>query len=210
VPESSGFYYPNRIARAFFMAMDEVMGSDNTRSVLKAADLGDYIDNYPPDDMERQFDFANLAAINNGLESRFGLRGGLGMAMSIGRVAFSSGLQTFGVMRGVRHPAFQALPLEKQLDLGLNGLASIFTNFSDQETEIEANEGEYFIHVHNSPFAWGQQHDRPVCHTLTGLLQEALNYTTNGQPTFVRETQCTAMGADMCVFRVKVMGDNEK
>lgn len=210
MPESSGFYYPNRIARAFFMAMDEVMGTESTHSVLQAADLDDYIDNYPPDNMEKQFDFANLAAINMGLESLYGLRGGLGMAMSIGRVAFSGGLQTFGAMRGVRHPAFQSLPIQKQLDLGLHGLASIFTNFSDQETEIEAQEGEYLIHVHNSPFAWGMQHDRPVCHTLTGLLQESMNYTTNGKPTFVREVECSAMGADHCVFRVKVLGMSSK
>jgi len=207
VPESSGFYYPNRIARSFFVAMDEVMGVPIARSVLQAAGLDEFINNYPPDDMNRQFDFANLAAINVGLEKLYGMRGGLAWGMRIGRVAFSSGLQGFGAMKGVQHPAFQSLPLNKQLDIGLHGLAMIFTNFSDQETFIEADDEGYLVHVQNSPFAWGQTHDRPVCHTLTGLLQEALNYTTNDKPTFVREIECSATGADHCIFRVKVLND---
>jgi len=205
VPEPSGFYYPNRIARSFFLAMDEVVGKQVARSILQAAGLDDFIGQYPPDDMNRQFDFANLAAINVGLESLYGVRGGLGMAMRIGRVAFDNGLQSFGLMRGVKHPAFQALAVEKQMDFGLHGLASIFTNFSDQETEVEQDEEGYLIHVHNSPFAWGQTRDRPMCHSLTGLIQESLNYTTNGKPTFVREIACSAMGHDHCIFKVKLM-----
>lgn len=209
MPESSGFYYPNRIARAFFVAMDEVVGVNVARGVLQAAGLEEYINNFPPDDMNRQFDFANLAAFTAGLEQLYGTRGGLGIAMSIGRVAFSKSLQGFGAMRGVQHPAFQALPLNKQLDIGLHGLATIFTTFSDQETFIEADDEGYLVHVHNSPFAWGNQSEHPVCHTLTGLFQEAINYTTNGKPTFVRETQCSAMGADHCVFKVKVLNKKQ-
>jgi hypothetical protein len=205
VPESSGFYYPNRIARSFFVALDEVMGKQGTQSVLEAADLEEYINNYPPDNMELQFDFADLAAINIGLEHLYGTRGGLGFAMSIGQQAFSNGLQRFGVMRGVRHPAFQSLSLEKQIDLGLRGLASIFTNFSDQETEVEPDGDDYLVRVETSPFAWGRQSDRPVCHTLTGLIQESLKYVTSEHTCFVRETECRATGADHCIFKVKII-----
>ena len=205
VPEPSGFYYPNRIARAFFVALDRVMGKQGTQNVLEVAHLDEYINNYPPDNMELQFDFANLAAINIGLEHLYGTRGGLGFAMSIGQMAFSNGLRQFGVMRGVRHPAFKSLPLDKQIDIGLRGLASIFTNFSDQETEIEPEGNDYLVRVETSPFAWGRQSGRPVCHTLTGLIQESLRHTTNGQTCFVRETECRATGSTHCVFRVKII-----
>ena len=205
MPESSGFYYPNRIARSFFVAMDEVLGTQGCKSVLEAADLNGYINNYPPDNMDMQFDFADLAAINIGLEHLYGTRGGLGFAMSIGQIAFSNGLRRFGAMRGIAHPAFKSLPLEKQIDFGLRGLASIFTNFSDQETEIE-NDGEgYIVRVDTSPFAWGRQSERPVCHTLAGLIQESLKYTTSEHTCFVRETECRATGAEQCVFKVKIM-----
>jgi hypothetical protein len=205
VPESSGFYYPNRIARSFFVAMDEVLGAQGSASVLEAADLSSYIKNYPPDDMELQFDFADLAAINVGLEHLYGTRGGLGFAMSIGQIAFSSGLRRFGAMRGIAHPAFKSLPIDKQIDFGLRGLASVFSNFSDQETEIEHDGDDYLVRLDISPFAWGRQSDRPVCHTMAGLIQESLKYTTAEHTCFVRETECRAMGAEQCVFKIKIM-----
>lgn len=205
MPESSGFYYPNRIARSFFVAMDEVLGTQGSNSVLEAADLDGYINNYPPDNMDMQFNFADLAAINIGLEHIYGTRGGLGFAMSIGQIAFSNGLRRFGAMRGIAHPAFKSLPLDKQIDFGLRGLASIFTNFSDQETEIETDGSDYIVRVDTSPFAWGRQSERPVCHTLAGLIQESLKYTTSEHTCFVRETECRATGAEQCVFKIKIM-----
>lgn len=210
MPESSGFYYPNRIARSFFVAMDEVLGTQGSNSVLEAAGLNGYINNYPPDNMDMQFDFADLAAMNIGLEHLYGTRGGLGFAMSIGQVAFSNGLRQFGAMRGIAHPAFKSLPLDKQIDFGLRGLASIFTNFSDQETEIEADGSDYLVRVDTSPFAWGRQSERPVCHTLAGLIQESLKYTTSEHTCFVRETECRASGAEQCVFKIKIMNKVSK
>lgn len=205
MPESSGFYYPNRIARAFFVAMEEVMGKQSAYSVLREAGLEEYIGQYPPNDMERQFDFGELVAINIGLESLYGVRGGLGLAMSIGQAAFNNGLQSFGAMRGIQHPKFQSLPLDTQVEFGLRGLASIFSKFSDQETEIETEDDGFLVRVDVSPFAWGRQSLRPVCHTLTGLIQESVKYTTNGHTCFVRETECHATGSDHCVFKVKII-----
>lgn len=205
MPETSGFYYPNRIARAFFVAMDEVMGEQSAQNVLREAGLDEFINNYPPNDMERQFDFSDLAALNTGLERLYGVRGGLGFAMSIGQSAFTNGLQRFGVMRGIQHPKFQALPLDRQVEYGLRGLASIFSNFSDQETEIESDDEGYLVRVDVSPFAWGRRSTRPVCHTLTGLIQESVKYTTSGHTCFVRETECNATGSDHCVFKVKII-----
>ncbi len=210
MPESSGFYYPNRIARSFFVAMDEVLGAQGMKSVLEAANLDGYINNYPPDNMDLQFDFADLAAINIGLEHLYGTRGGLGFAMSIGQIAFLKGLRRFGAMRGIAHPAFKSLPLDKQFDFGLRGLASVFNNFSDQETEIEVDGDGYIVRVDTSPFAWGRQSDRPVCHTLVGLIQESLKYINSDYTCFVRETECRATGAEQCVFKVKIMNKAAK
>lgn len=205
MPEPSGFYYPNRIARGFFVAMEEVMGKQGAKSVLVSAQLGELINDYPPDNLNRQFDFADLSAINLALETQYGNRGGLGFALGIGRATFNNSLKSFGAMRGVAHPAFRALSLSKQIDFALRGLASIFTNFSDQETEVEQDNEGYLVRVETSPFSWGRQTDRPVCHTLTGIIQESLSYATQGHTCFVRETECRASGADDCVFRVKII-----
>jgi hypothetical protein len=84
VLEPSGLYYPNRFARLFFLAMEDVMGKHGLNSVLSIANLDAYIDQPPPDNMARQFDFAYMAALSEALENMYGTRGGRGIALRFG------------------------------------------------------------------------------------------------------------------------------
>jgi predicted hydrocarbon binding protein len=203
VLEPGGFYYPNRIARSFFVAMEDVMGQHGLSTLLNLADMEAYIDNPPPDNLERQFDFAAVAALNQALEDMYGARGGRGMALRIGRASFSYGLKHFGLLRGMSDPVFRALPIDKQVAYGLHGLAAVFSNFSDQASRIsEADDGDSHYFITQSPFAFGRTADRPVCHMMVGLLQEGLRWATNGYEFYVREQTCLATGGDECVFRI--------
>lgn len=200
--EPSGLYYPNRIARSFFLAMDDVMGQHGLSALLGLAELDQYIHHPPPDNLERQFDFVAIAAINQALEDMYGERGGRGMALRIGRASFSRGLKRFGAMRGISDPAFRALPLPQRTWLGLRALAHIFTRFSDQATGV-ADQGRSFqVEMEISPMAWGRRADKPVCHMMVGIIQESLRWASNGHEFYVQQTACTAAGHENCVFRV--------
>jgi len=60
----SGFYYPNKIARIFLLAMEEIMGKNGLNAVLNMARQPNLIDNYPPDNLEKEFDFSQFSALN--------------------------------------------------------------------------------------------------------------------------------------------------
>jgi hypothetical protein len=202
VLEPSGLYYPNRIARLFFLAMEEVMGKSGLEALLKSASLETYIQHPPMDNLARQFDFAYMAAINETLEEMYGTKGGRGMALGVGRACFRLGLKDFGAMAGVNDPAFQSLPLPNKTLLALKALASIFTHFSDQvSTVVDAGESYHFI-VDVSPMAWGRVADRPVCHALSGIIQESLRWGTKGYEFHVQEIACRATGSDQCIFKI--------
>ena len=62
-PEKSGYYYPNKFARIFLDAMEEVMGKNGLNAVLHLAGLDNLIGNYPPDNLEKAFDFADFTAL---------------------------------------------------------------------------------------------------------------------------------------------------
>lgn len=208
--EPSGLYYPNRIARAFFAAMDDVMGQNGLSQLLNLAELEAYKTNLPPDNLERQFDFAEIAALNIALENMYGSRGGRGMALRIGQSAFARGLKSFGALRAVSAPAFRALSLDKRVDYGLRGLAAILSNFSDQTSSI-GNEGNALMFLsETTPFSWGRTSDKPVCHMMVGLLLECLRWSSNGYEFYVREVQCRATGHDHCVFRINKSAIGER
>ena len=80
----SGYYYPNKIARIALLALEDVMGKNGVNAILNLANLQHLIDNYPPDNLERQFDFADFSAINGALEEMYGPRGGRGLALRAG------------------------------------------------------------------------------------------------------------------------------
>ncbi len=200
--EPSGLYYPNRFARLLMLAMEDVMGQHGLNTILSMAGLDIYIDHPPPQNMARQFDFAYLAALSQSLEDVYGARGGRGIALRIGRATFSRGMKNFGVMAGMAHPAFQSLPLEERTLLCVRALAAVFTQFSDQESNIEYGEGYYLFNVESSPFAWGRTAERPVCHALGGMIQESLRWASQGYEFHVYEITCRAAGGDACVFKV--------
>jgi len=210
VQESSGLYYPNRIARAFFAAMDDVMGQNGLSQLLEIAALESYQSELPPDNLERGFDFAEIAALNMALERMYGTRGGRGMALRIGQRAFACGLKNFGAMRAVTAPAFRSLPLPKRVDYGLRGLAAILTNFSDQSSSIEVEDNALHFVSDISPFSWGRTADKSVCHMMVGMILECLRWTSNGYEFYVREVQCHATGHDQCVFRVNKSAIGER
>lgn len=202
MPEPSGLYYPNRIARHFFLAMEDVMGRGGLGMVLNLAKQDSYIEQYPPDNLAKDFDFTSMAAIQIALENTYGVRGGRGMALRIGRAAFSQGMKNFGALAGISDPAFRALPRDERCRLGLRALADIFTKFSDQHSSVEEDTEAFRFIVQQSPMAWGRTSDKPVCHALAGILQECLRWASNGYEYIIYETACRACGESKCVFTI--------
>jgi hypothetical protein len=198
----SGLYYPNRIARLFIDSIEEVMGQSSLNAVLSLAGLDEYI-RYPiEDNLKKAFDFSGMAGMCQALEDLYGVRGGRGMALRIGRAAFARGMKNFGAMAGMRDPAFIALPLDQRTRLGLDALAAIFTNFSDQDSTI-SDEGDFYIfETAHSPFAWGRTADRPICHALVGIIQESLRWASDGYEFHVQEIECRATGSETCIFQI--------
>ncbi|MBI1279595.1 MAG: 4-vinyl reductase [Anaerolineaceae bacterium] len=196
----AGLYLPNRIARYFFVAMDDVMGQAAFKTLLKQAELFNYINELPPDNMAKQFDFASMTALNIALEDSYGIRGGRGMTLRVGRASFSLGLRNFGAMAGMSDPAFRALPRDECCFIGLKALANIYNTFSDQHCEVEQTTDSFRFIVDNSATAWGRKSEKPVCHALAGIVQECMRWSSNGHEYYVFETACTACGDPRCIF----------
>ncbi len=79
-PEKSGFYYPNKFARITIEALEQVMGKNGLNAILHLAGLSEYINNYPPNNLEKEYDFAYFTALCVALEEMYGPRGGRGLA----------------------------------------------------------------------------------------------------------------------------------
>lgn len=198
----SGFYYPNRVARIYLQAMEEIMGKNGLNAILNMADLKHLIDNYPPENLERQFDFADYSALNGALEEMYGPRGGRGLAQRAGRASFAQGLRNFGALAGAGDLAFKVLPLPAKLKLGIPAMAKVFSSVSDQKSTVTETDSEFIYAMKPCPVCWGRQSDKPMCFAGVGLLQEGLKWVSGGHEFKVTEIKCVGCGDEACVLLV--------
>ncbi|MFP4322675.1 MAG: 4-vinyl reductase [Anaerolineales bacterium] len=196
-PEKSGYNYPNKFARIYLEAMEEIMGKNGLNAILNLGGLQDYIGNYPPDNLEKAFDFAYFTALQTALEEMYGPRGGRGLALRAGRATFAEGLRGFGALAGVGDLAFKVLPLAAKLKIGLPAMANILTQFSDQISNVYEEGDKYIYTLERCPMCWQRKADKPVCYAGQGLLQEGLRWVSGGHEFKVDMATCIAKGDDM-------------
>ena len=198
----SGLYYPNKIANIALKALEDVMGKNGVNAILNLANLKHLIDNYPPSNLNREFDFAYFSAIWGALEEMYGPRGGRGLALRAGRATFAEGLKNFGALAGAGDLAFKVLPLRTKIKIGLPAMARIFSQTSDQLSTVEEKEDHFIYTIHKCPVCYGRHIDKPGCHIATGLLQEGLKWVSGGYDFRVVETKCIAVNDDVCEFTI--------
>jgi hypothetical protein len=200
--ERGRFFYANLIARIYLQAMEEVMGRNGLNAILNMAKLSGLIDNFPPSNWEKGFDFADYSALNQALEDMYGPRGGRGLALRAGRASFSRGLQGFGPLHNMGDLALKMLPMNVKLKLGLPAMAKVFSQVSDQTSRVEERDNNFVYIIEVCPVCWGRRADKPICHAAVGLLQEGLRWVSGGKEFRVEEIACIAKGDAVCEFLV--------
>ena len=202
-PELSELYYPNRFGLILFDALEEIMGRNGLNAILNMAGLSQFIDNPPPDVMDKGFDFAYISALNKALEEMYGPRGGRGLQLRLGRVLFAQGLANFGALVGASDLAFKVLPLQAKLKAGLPAVAKVFDSLSDQTSYVRDPGGEQYHYViEQCSMCWGREVERPGGFIAAGIIEESLRWLSGGRTFRVDQTTCMGMGHPNCTFQV--------
>ncbi len=200
--ERSGYYYPNLIAKIYLEAIEDVMGSNGIKALLNLANMQHLIDNYPPGNLSKEFDFADFSHLNEAMETMYGPRGGRALSLRAGRKAFDQGLKNFGPMVGIADRTFRLLPLKLRMKVGLGAMAKAFSTTSDQISYVEEKEDHFLYVIDRCPVCWGRHSDSPICHAAMGIIQEGLNWGTGGLRFKTAEVSCIARGDPSCSFTI--------
>lgn len=199
-PGQKLFYYPNKMGRIILLAMEEIMGRNGVNAVLNLAKMRHLINNYPPNNFDRQFRFDDIGAVMQALDDMYGPRGGRGLALRAGRACFKYGLKEFGPVLGIADLAFRLLPLNMKLKVGAEVFADTFNKYTDQRVRLSDDEDQIFWHNDRCPICWGRKTDIPCCHLAVGILQESLYWVSGGKNFSVQEVACVARGDEACTI----------
>lgn len=199
----SGLFYPNRFINLALKSYASIIGGNGLSSVLNMAGLSSLIENPLPDDLDRQFDFSDLSAIQASLEDVFGVRGAKGISLRAGEASVSLGLDHTGGLSAVRQPEFQSLPWQTRLLVGLSSTALLMSQMSNQVTYLSQSPEVFLWVIKQCPFCWERRNlEKPACSYLTGQLQALTAWFTGGHEFRIHESKCVAMGDDVCEFTI--------
>lgn len=196
------YYYSNRIARAYLMGLEEVLGENGVNAVLNLAGWPRYVNNYPPSNFELEFPFEAFSGIQQALEEMYGPRGGKGLATRAGKATFKYGLAEFDPVLGIAGLALRLVPLGMKIRIGANVFAEVFNKYSHQVVRLEEDTEHLHWIIERCPVCWGRDTEDPCCHAAVGILEEGLLWLSGGKRFQVREEACIATGDDVCRIRI--------
>ncbi|MGC8878338.1 MAG: V4R domain-containing protein [Anaerolineae bacterium] len=192
---------PNAALRTLFMAIEEVMGSNGMRAMLKASGLERFIDNYPPNNTALESRFADYGAAEQAVEDFYGARGARAILTRIGRATFQYTLREQPAILGLAGLAIKALPMGMRMKLVLERVAKAANEDVNQPAHLREERDAYYFVVEECPCRWRPRHTAPACFVTVGVLQEAMHWAT-GKNFRIEEVACISNGAKACVYRI--------
>ncbi len=194
------YFYPNKMGRIILTAMEQIMGRHGVNAVLNLAHLYPLVNNYPPNNLNLEFSFAEVSAIQQTLDEMYGVRGGRGLALRAGRETWKYALQEFVPVLGITDLASRILPLGIKIKIGLEVFAETFNKFTDQQVRLGEDERGYLWMIDRCPVCWQRSSNTPCCHLAVGLLEQSMNWVSRGRRFHVEEVSCIACGDDTCTI----------
>lgn len=201
--EGKQYFYPNRWARIVLESAEEIIGDKGVAALLNLAGLPQYIGNYPPDNMKKEFSFEDMGKLQQAFWDMSGARGARVFATRAGEKSFNDGLRSFGSVAKAAQVAMKIGSLEKRMSVGLAFFARFFNTVSDQVVSVDENENEWHWNIERCPMCTGRKTDSPVCHLAVGVLQGAFTWGSDGQRFRMTPVKCQGMGDEVGVINIE-------
>lgn len=202
-------YMVDAYMRWALFAAEEVVGTKGLAVVLRDAGLERFIDNYPPEELEKpsgNITFGDYAAFSASLLNFFG-RAAKSMLLRTGRLSTLLAIEKQGKAFGIAIlVASKVLPIPTQLKVGMEKMQEGFRKQSqavgqEQRMRIKDRGTKLAYITEDCAMCAGKQADGPICWLFTGSLQESVRWLT-GKEFEIIEVECRAAGAPACVWEI--------
>mgnify|MGYP005836731441 CR=1 FL=1 len=198
----SPYFLSNRLGRIIMLSAEESFGRTALKAILNLAGMPYLINNYPPNNLDRRFNFDELSQLLRALETMYGPSGSRSLSLRMGQAVFRNGLKELGTALGTADLAFRLLPLSLKLRLGLESITTVLNEYSDAEASLEETVEEFILTTARCAICWQRQAARPIGFMMVGTLQEGLYWVSGGRSYDVEETSCIATGQPVCHYRI--------
>lgn len=201
IDQFRGLTFMNKIGYLYYLSLEEVMGANGVKAVLRLGNQPQYLDAYPPSDFKRAYPFEAQAATSQALHTMYGPRGARGLELRAGRVAFNLGLREFGPLLSVSDLAMKLMPPSMKLKIILNAVTQVFDRFTDLRPHIKEEKIEFIYHITQCSNCIGRD-PAPNFYLARGILEESAAWASGGKRFQVEQCTCMGQGAETCAFKI--------
>ncbi|MGF1505131.1 MAG: 4-vinyl reductase [Anaerolineae bacterium] len=197
------YYYPNKWGRVILTSAEDIMGAPGVRSLLNLAGLQEYIDNYPPDNMKKEFPFLHVSKLQEAMWEMYGKRGARVFATRAGEQSFKDGLAQFKSVAAAAQVAMKGGTLEAKAKIGLEFFSKFFNSVSDQKVAIGEDEKNWLWIIERCPMCWDRKAEEPVCYLAVGVLQGAFAWVADGKRFRISPVNCIGKGDEKGIIKIE-------
>lgn len=166
----SGLFLSNRLARIIYLSLADVLGEDGLHVILNHAALTERVSQLPPEDGEKQIDFAEVSRLLRSLEDLYGERGSRGMALRAGKAMWWDVLSPIFPKVEIHDD----ISLNEQLHLLLLATGEALNLETDMHVAEEMLDEACRFTVEHCPEHWGRKSAQPGCHLVQGVIEAAV------------------------------------
>lgn len=196
-----GLTFTNKIGYLTYLALEEVMGANGVKALLRLADLPQYREAYPPNDFKRAYPFEAQSATSQALHTMYGPRGARGLELRAGRMAFNLGLREFGPLLSVSDLAMKIMPPPMKLKIILNAVTQVFDRFTDLKPHLKDDKTHFVYHITQCSNCINRE-PAPHFNLARGILEESTAWASGGKRFSVEQCSCMGQGAETCAFAI--------
>ena len=201
---------PSLLMNILITQVDEMMGRRSLLMLLRQTGLSEYADRLPPMDETPSITVEQYSQFIASIYDIFGAPGAKPIFLRGGRLGAAEIRRQRPTKFAVAGTALKLLPSGKRMQLVLSQLAEqgedLYGTPHDLHDEgdafvIEMTDCPYCAEITRRGIAENKPVSKQVCHVPLAVIEEMMEWVT-GQKHLVEETECIAMGASACCFRV--------
>ncbi|MBN1574228.1 MAG: hypothetical protein JW984_13605 [Deltaproteobacteria bacterium] len=183
----------NMSIRAIIESLNDILGGNGARVILKKAGV-DHLFNAPPNnDWEPCITVKDQARMFTEVTNVLGLTGALGIWRRIGYLGFKNTVEIARVLDPISN---NGLSPDMKFIKGME----IYREGTGKGGPAMDENGRPAFDVPECVICEGYRLDRPICSSYEGVIQYLANWAYGENVYNVREKRCKAMGHDSCFF----------
>ncbi len=191
---------PNQMFYLGLVTLEDVLGNNGLKSILNYSGFSHFIDNPPPNNLEKEHTSDDFIRMITGIVNVLGEKGARMILFQAGIRSFEIMLDKFpalfnieGIEPKERNPERMFEEFKRIYQIIVDALVGMY---GDIYKFYECDEG---VALEIAPCLWcqGLKTEGPICMTPAGFEFAAAKWIL-GQEIKVEETHCIAKGDDMC------------